>query len=70
MCSAVAWARPPFFDAAAPSWTCESIDRGVLFLHSRVRYEDAGAGDYLNCPMDRASMIVSMTSYWCQAVRS
>lgn len=40
-----------FFDAAAPIVDAESIDRGVAFVQSR--YEDAGAGDYLNCPMDR-----------------
>ena len=41
-----------FFDAAAPIVDAETIDRTVAF--SQSRYEDAGEGDYLNCPMDRA----------------
>jgi len=39
-----------FFDAAAPIVSAESIDRSVAF--SQSRYEE-GAGDYLNCPMNR-----------------
>ncbi|WP_085830349.1 methylenetetrahydrofolate--tRNA-(uracil(54)-C(5))-methyltransferase (FADH(2)-oxidizing) TrmFO [Collinsella vaginalis] len=41
-----------FFDAAAPIVDAESLDMDVLFRQSR--YEDAGAGDYLNAPFDRA----------------
>lgn len=41
-----------FFDAAAPIVDAESIDRSVVF--SQSRYEEQGAGDYLNCPMDKA----------------
>ena len=41
-----------FFDAAAPIVDAETIDRTVAF--SQSRYEEAGAGDYLNCPMDKA----------------
>lgn len=40
-----------FFDAAAPIVDAESIDRSIVFAQSR--YGDEGAGDYLNCPMDR-----------------
>ena len=39
-----------FFDAAAPIVSAESIDRSIAF--SQSRYEE-GAGDYLNCPMNR-----------------
>jgi methylenetetrahydrofolate--tRNA-(uracil-5-)-methyltransferase len=39
-----------FFDAAAPIVDAQTIDRSVVF--SQSRYEE-GAGDYLNCPMDR-----------------
>ena len=41
-----------FFDAAAPIVDASTLDRGVLFRQSR--YGDAGAGDYLNAPMDKA----------------
>lgn len=40
-----------FFDAAAPIVDALTIDRSVAFAQSR--YDEAGAGDYLNCPMDR-----------------
>lgn len=39
-----------FFDAAAPIVSAESIDRSIAF--SQSRYEE-GAGDYLNCPMNK-----------------
>lgn len=39
-----------FFDAAAPIVSADSIDRSVAF--SQSRYEE-GAGDYLNCPMNK-----------------
>ncbi len=41
-----------FYDAAAPIVMADSLDEGKLFRQSR--YEDAGAGDYLNAPFDRA----------------
>lgn len=41
-----------FFDAAAPIVDAETIDRSIVF--SQSRYEEAGEGDYLNCPMDKA----------------
>jgi methylenetetrahydrofolate--tRNA-(uracil-5-)-methyltransferase len=40
-----------FFDAAAPIVDAETIDRGIVF--SQSRYEEEGAGDYLNCPMNK-----------------
>ena len=40
-----------FFDAAAPIVDAETIDRSVVFAQSR--YEEAGEGDYLNCPMNK-----------------
>lgn len=40
-----------FYDAAAPIVDASSIDRSVVF--SQSRYEGDGAGDYLNCPMDK-----------------
>ena len=49
--SAVGGSRMSFFDAAAPIVDADSIDRSVVFAQSR--YEGAGAGDYLNCPMER-----------------
>ena len=39
-----------FFDAAAPIVDAQTIDLGIAF--SQSRYEE-GAGDYLNCPMDK-----------------
>ncbi len=40
-----------FFDAAAPIVDALTIDRSIVF--SQSRYEDAGEGDYLNCPMNK-----------------
>lgn len=40
-----------FFDAAAPIVDADSLDREVIFEQSR--YEEAGSGDYLNCPMNK-----------------
>jgi len=40
-----------FFDAAAPIVDATTLDMGVVF--SASRYDDEGAGDYLNCPMTR-----------------
>lgn len=43
--------RLSFFDAAAPVVDAHSIDRSIAFVQSR--YEEDGAGDYLNCPMNK-----------------
>lgn len=43
--------RLSFFDAAAPVVDAHSIDRSIAFAQSR--YEEDGAGDYLNCPMNK-----------------
>ncbi len=43
--------RLSFFDAAAPIVEADSLDRSVIFEQSR--YGEQGAGDYLNCPMDK-----------------
>lgn len=40
-----------FFDAAAPIVDASTLDMDVLFAQSR--YEDGGAGDYLNAPFSR-----------------
>jgi methylenetetrahydrofolate--tRNA-(uracil-5-)-methyltransferase len=40
-----------FYDSIAPIISDESIDRSVAFYASR--WDKGGAGDYLNCPMDR-----------------
>lgn len=48
---AVGTERMAFFDAAAPIVDADSLDRSVIF--EQGRYEDAGTGDYLNCPMDK-----------------
>jgi methylenetetrahydrofolate--tRNA-(uracil-5-)-methyltransferase len=39
-----------FYDAVAPIVTAESVDMGHAFFASR--YDETGAGDYLNLPMD------------------
>lgn len=49
--SAVGGERMSFFDAAAPIVDADSLDRSVVF--SQSRYGGEGAGDYLNCPMDK-----------------
>lgn len=41
-----------FYDAIAPIVTAESLDMGRIYQKSR--WDDAGPGDYLNCPMTRA----------------
>ncbi len=51
LCAVVGGERMSFFDAAAPIVSAESIDRSVVFEQSR--YGGEGAGDYLNCPMDK-----------------
>jgi methylenetetrahydrofolate--tRNA-(uracil-5-)-methyltransferase len=43
-----------FYDAMAPIVTAESIDMRVAFRASRYGYGTDDAGDYLNCPMNRA----------------
>ena len=40
-----------FFDAAAPIVDADTLDRSIIFEQSR--YEETGAGDYLNCPMNK-----------------
>ena len=40
-----------FYDAIAPIVDADSLDREVIYRKSR--WDDAGPGDYLNCPMDR-----------------
>ena len=40
-----------FYDAAAPIVMADSLDMSILFRQSR--YEDNGAGDYLNAPFTR-----------------
>ncbi len=42
-----------FYDAAAPIVMADSLDLGTVF--SQSRYEDQGAGDYLNAPFDKES---------------
>ena len=45
-----------FFDSIAPIIHFDSIDTGVAFFesrHGRDSGDGAGAGDYLNCPLDR-----------------
>ncbi len=49
--AAVGGERMSFFDAAAPIVDADSLDRSIVF--SQSRYEEAGLGDYLNCPMER-----------------
>lgn len=49
----VGGARLSFFDAAAPIVDAESLDRTKVFAQSR--YQEAEAGDYLNCPFDKPS---------------
>lgn len=44
-------ARLSFYDAAAPIVMADSLDRERLF--SQSRYEDEGAGDYLNAPFTK-----------------
>ena len=43
-----------FYDAAAPIVTAESVDMSVAFRASRYDREESGAGDYINCPMNKA----------------
>lgn len=43
-----------FFDAAAPIVTAESVDMNSAFRASRYDREESGAGDYINCPMNKA----------------
>ncbi len=43
-----------FYDAAAPIITAESVDMNAAFRASRYDREESGAGDYINCPMNKA----------------
>lgn len=42
-----------FFDAAAPIVTADSVDMARAFRASRYDREESGAGDYINCPLNR-----------------
>lgn len=42
-----------FFDAAAPIVTAESVDMDRAFRASRYDREESGAGDYINCPLNK-----------------
>lgn len=42
-----------FYDAAAPIVTAESVDMSCAFRASRYDREESGAGDYINCPLNK-----------------
>lgn len=42
-----------FYDAAAPIISAESVDPACSFSASRYDREESGAGDYINCPMNK-----------------
>jgi methylenetetrahydrofolate--tRNA-(uracil-5-)-methyltransferase len=42
-----------FFDAISPIVSCDSIDMSIAYKASRYQRDEAGAGDYINCPMTR-----------------
>ena len=42
-----------FYDAAAPIVTAESVDPETSFRASRYDREESGAGDYINCPLNK-----------------
>ena len=46
-------AQLAFFDAIAPIVTLESINMDIAYRASRYGPEDAGEGDYINCPIDQ-----------------
>lgn len=43
-----------FYDAAAPIVAADSVDMSYAFCASRYDREESGAGDYINCPMNKA----------------
>ena len=43
-----------FYDAAAPIVAADSVDMSSAFCASRYDREESGAGDYINCPMNKA----------------
>ena len=43
-----------FYDAAAPIVAADSVDMTAAFCASRYDREGSGAGDYINCPMNKA----------------
>lgn len=45
--------RLAFYDAIAPIIDAESIDMTHGFMQSRWHEDEAGGGDYINCPMDK-----------------
>lgn len=42
-----------FYDAAAPIVTADSVDMNSAFRASRYDREESGAGDYINCPLNK-----------------
>ena len=46
--------RLSFYDAAAPIVAADSVDMSSAFCASRYDREESGAGDYINCPMNKA----------------
>jgi len=42
-----------FYDAAAPIVTADSVDPEHSFRASRYDREESGAGDYINCPLNK-----------------
>ena len=42
-----------FYDAAAPIVAADSVDMTAAFCASRYDREESGAGDYINCPMNK-----------------
>ena len=42
-----------FYDAAAPIVEADSVDPERFFCASRYDHEESGAGDYINCPMNK-----------------
>ncbi len=42
-----------FYDAAAPIVTADSVDMSSAFRASRYDREESGAGDYINCPLNK-----------------
>lgn len=49
--------RLDFYDAIAPIIDAESIDMTKAFKQSRWHDEEEDQGDYINCPMDKATYV-------------
>lgn len=43
-----------FYDAAAPIVAADSLDKEHCFCASRYDRDESGAGDYINCPLNKA----------------